>query len=62
MEHGAHPLPAPDFRTLLESATGRYLVLTPDLTIVAASDAYLHATMTKGAEVLGRDEAVRAAA
>src|SRR2546427_283443 len=54
MEHGAHPLPASDFRTLLESAPGLYLVLTPDLTIVAASDAYLHATMTKRAEVLGR--------
>src|SRR5947208_13930431 len=55
MEHGAHPLPAPDFRTLFESATGRYLVLTSDLTIVAASDAYLHATVTKRAEVLGRE-------
>ena len=54
MEHWAHPLPAPDFRTLFESAPGLYLVLTPDLTIVAASDAYLHATMTKRAEVLGR--------
>ena len=54
MEHWAHPLPAPDFRTLFESAPGLYLVLTPHLTIVAASDAYLHATMTKRAEVLGR--------
>src|SRR6266403_714120 len=54
MEHWAHPLPAPDFRTLFESAPGLYLVLTPDLTIVAASDAYRHATMTKRAEVLGR--------
>ena len=62
MEHAAHPHPAPDFRTLFESAQGLYLVLTSDLTIVAASDAYLHATMTKRAEVLGRDEAVRATA
>ena len=62
MEHAAHPHPAPDFRTLFESAPGLYLVLTPDLTIVAASDAYLHATMTKRAEVLGRNEAVRATA
>src|SRR2546427_12044156 len=54
MEHWAHPLPAPDFRTLFESAPGLYLVLTPDRTIVAASDAYLHTTMTKRAEVLGR--------
>jgi PAS domain-containing protein len=55
MEHWAHPLPAPDFRTLFESAPGLYLVLTPDRTIAAASDAYLHATMTKRAEVLGRE-------
>jgi signal transduction histidine kinase len=27
MEHWAHPLPAPDFRTLFESAPGLYLVL-----------------------------------
>jgi signal transduction histidine kinase/DNA-binding response OmpR family regulator len=31
-----------------------YLVLTPDLMIVAASDAYLRATMTKREEILGR--------
>ena len=31
MEHWAHPLPAPDFRTLFESAPGLYLVLSPDL-------------------------------
>ncbi len=36
----------PDFRTLFESAPGLYIVLTPDLTIVAVSDAYLRATMT----------------
>jgi signal transduction histidine kinase/CheY-like chemotaxis protein len=44
----------PDFRVLFESAPGLYLVLTPDLTIVAASDAYLHATMTSREKVLGR--------
>jgi PAS domain S-box-containing protein len=47
-------VPQPDFRVLFESAPGLYLVLTPDLKIVAASDAYLRATMTKRAEVLGR--------
>jgi signal transduction histidine kinase len=31
-----------------------YLVLTPDLTIVAVSDAYLRATMTRREEILGR--------
>lgn len=45
---------APDFRTLFESVPGLYLVLTPDLTIVAASEAYLRATMTKRGETLGR--------
>ncbi len=44
----------PDFRTLFESAPGLYLVLMPDFTIVAVSDAYLRATMTKREEILGR--------
>jgi len=49
------PSPAsPDFRALFESAPGLYLVLTPDLKIVAVSDAYLHATMTDRASILGR--------
>lgn len=41
------------FRALFESLPGLYLVLTPDLTIVAASDAYLHATMTRRDDVIG---------
>ena len=45
---------APDFQSLFESAPGLYLVLTPDLTIVAASDAYLQATMTERDRILGR--------
>jgi signal transduction histidine kinase len=44
----------PDFRILFESAPGLYLVLTPDLTIVAVSDAYLRATMTQREQILGR--------
>jgi signal transduction histidine kinase len=44
----------PDFQVLFESAPGLYLVLTPDFKIVAASDAYLRATMTKREEVLGQ--------
>ena len=44
----------PDFRRLFESAPGCYLVLAPDLTIVAASDAYLRATMTRRQAILGR--------
>lgn len=43
-----------DFKALFESAPGLYLVLDPDLNIVAVSEAYLRATMTKRAEILGR--------
>src|ERR1700734_1389515 len=46
--------PPPDFRALLESAPGLYLVLPPDLRIVAASNACLRATMTRREDVLGR--------
>jgi PAS domain S-box-containing protein len=48
------PRPQPDFKALFEGAPGRFLVLDPDLTIVAASDAYLQATMTERAAILGR--------
>jgi C4-dicarboxylate-specific signal transduction histidine kinase len=47
-------VPSPDFRVLFENAPGLYLVLTTDLTIVAVSDAYLHATMTQRDEIVGR--------
>jgi signal transduction histidine kinase/CheY-like chemotaxis protein len=43
-----------DFKALFESAPGLYLVLDPDLNIVAVSEAYLRATMTKRAQILGR--------
>ena len=43
-----------DFRALFEAAPGLYLVLDPDLRIVAASDAYLQATMTRRGEIMGR--------
>jgi signal transduction histidine kinase len=46
--------PTPDFRVLFEAAPGLYLVLMADLTIVAVSNAYLSATMTKREEILGR--------
>jgi hypothetical protein len=39
---------------LFESAPGLYLVLTPALVIVAVSDAYLEATMTRREEIVGR--------
>src|SRR5204862_209309 len=45
---------APDFRTLFESAPGAYLVLTPELVVVAVSDAYLRATLTAREQLVGR--------
>jgi signal transduction histidine kinase len=49
------PVPEPDFRALFEAAPGCFLVLDPELRIVAVSDAYLSATMTERAAILGRD-------
>jgi PAS domain S-box-containing protein len=46
-----------DFKILFESAPGLYLVLLPDsprFTIVDASDAYLRATLTERAAIVGR--------
>jgi signal transduction histidine kinase len=43
-----------DYDALLSAAPDAYLVLAPDLTIVAVSDAYLRATMTERAEIIGR--------
>ena len=45
---------APDFQAIFEGAPGLYLVLTADLRIVAVSDAYLNATKTDRASILGR--------
>jgi len=43
-----------DFRLIFESVPGLYLILTPDLTIGAVSNAYLQATKTVREEVIGR--------
>jgi signal transduction histidine kinase/CheY-like chemotaxis protein len=43
-----------DFKSLFEAAPGSYLVLDPDLVIVAASDAYLEETATVREAILGR--------
>lgn len=43
-----------DFRSLFQAAPGCYLVLQPDFTIVAVSDAYLKATMTRREDIVGR--------
>ncbi|MGH7569641.1 MAG: PAS domain-containing protein [Gemmatimonadales bacterium] len=54
MKPPSAPPPTPDFRALFESAPGLYLVVTPGLTIVAVSEAYLRATMTTRDSILGR--------
>ncbi|MCE0499328.1 MAG: ATP-binding protein [Methylacidiphilales bacterium] len=47
--------PSPgDFQILFESAPGLNLILRPDLTIVAVSEAYLRATKTHRKEIVGR--------
>lgn len=43
-----------NFRALFQALPGLYLVLTPDLIIVAASDAYLRATLTEREAIVGR--------
>ena len=47
--------PASDFRALFEGSPNLYLVLDPDLKIVAVNDAYCQATMTNRKTILGRD-------
>jgi hypothetical protein len=44
----------PDFGLLFRSVPGCYLVLDPDLNIVAASEAYVRATKIDYPSVLGR--------
>jgi signal transduction histidine kinase len=44
-----------DWRGALEAAPDLYLFLSPELRIVAASDAYLRATMTQRDAIVGRD-------
>jgi signal transduction histidine kinase len=43
-----------EFKRVFESLPGLYLILSTDLTIVAASEAYLWATLTRREEILGR--------
>ena len=46
---------APDYRALFEAAPGCYLVLDPDLRIIAVTDAYLEATMTEREAIVGQN-------
>ncbi|MCA1972678.1 MAG: PAS domain-containing protein, partial [Caenispirillum sp.] len=43
-----------DFRALFEASPTPFLVLSPDLQIVAVNDAYLRATMTERGTIVGR--------
>lgn len=44
----------PNFRKIFESSPGAYLILSPDFTIVAVSDAYLVATMTVRKKIVNK--------
>lgn len=44
----------PDFRAIFEAVPELYLILDSDLRIVAGSDAYLQATMTRRADIIGQ--------
>ncbi len=48
-----------DFRALFEAAPGLFLVLDPELRIVAVSDAYLDATMIRRATTIARPRHLR---
>ena len=48
------PPPFPDFQRLFEAMPGSYLVLDPDLRILAVSDAYVRATMTQRGQIVGK--------
>lgn len=47
-------LPEINFQSIFESVPGLYLILLPDLTIIAVSDTYAKATMTKREEIVGK--------
>lgn len=54
MIENSGPQAAPDYQALFEAAPGLYLVLRKDLTIVAVSNAYAEATLTRREEIIGR--------
>lgn len=47
-------LPPPDFRAVFRGAPDLYLLLNPNLVIADVSEAYLRATMTERADIIGR--------
>lgn len=54
MKRSSGTFSEPDFQSLFEAAPDLYLVLGPDLKIVAVSNSYLEATLTKRKEILGK--------
>ncbi|HEX2752081.1 MAG TPA: ATP-binding protein [Alphaproteobacteria bacterium] len=46
--------PTLEYRALFQALPGLYLVLDPELVIIAVSDAYLKATMTEREKIIGR--------
>jgi signal transduction histidine kinase/CheY-like chemotaxis protein len=48
------PVSSPDFRLIFESVPGLYLVLDPEFTIIAVSNAYARATMTERDSIVGQ--------
>lgn len=44
---------APDFKRLLESAPNPYLILDPKFVIIAVTDSYVKATMTRREDIVG---------
>jgi len=54
MLKGNNAVDEPSYKLLFEQAPGTFMVLDPDLRIVAASDAYLRATMTRREEIVGK--------
>ncbi len=52
METGV--IPVPDFKVLFEESPGLFLVLDPQLRIVAVSKAYLQTTLTERDKIMGR--------
>lgn len=48
-------IPAIDYTSIFESLPGLHLILSPNFTITAVSDAYLDATMTQRASLLGNN-------
>lgn len=49
------PLPTIDFKSLFEKSPGLFLILDPQLMIVAVTDEYEKATLTKREDILGKN-------